>query len=292
MTITQGTDQWLQARVGRVTGSRIAKLMGISPWASRAEEIAVMVEERITGKFSKTEPTEPMEYGLRNEHLAAAEYAAAAFQRVQDGGFSEHPENPRYAASPDGLIGDDGIVEYKCPYKFRAGAPAVWPTCKEQPQYYAQVQWYLFVLDRKWADFFQWAPEGEPHLERVERDEEFISKMVQAAEEALAEVEARALGEWVDEEAPLARYDAALARIKELKAKIKQAEGDRDAALAELAAAHPEGIEWTDGRKLQKSVRKGRVSWAKAFKGLYPDTPKAALEKYTGDDVEFWEITE
>lgn len=293
----QRTPEWYAARMGRVTGSRIGPLMGLGSWATREQTLAEMVAEVATGTRKEIAPNAPMQYGTEHEPIALRAYLDYTFRApsdVADGGFWEHPQNHKFAASPDGIIGDDGGLEIKCPYKYRNGAPDAWTPCIEQPQYYAQVQWCMYVTGRKWWDFFQWAPSGEPHLERVERDEEFIARAVEAAESALAyvaDVTAEAVpagpigddGE-LDIYAIYDRAAAAEAEAKALHDDAKKALAEAIEAIAEQAGERV----WPDGeRRLVRKTRAGSISYASAIKALAPD---ADLEPYRGKPSETWSV--
>src|SRR3972149_11372389 len=118
MILQSDEAAWAQARLGRLTASRISDALAKTKtgWgAGRANYAAELVAERLTGVAGERFVSGPMQWGLDNEALARASYEF--FQDVSMGPavFIIHPNNPWAGASPDGLIGDNGLWECKCP---------------------------------------------------------------------------------------------------------------------------------------------------------------------------------
>jgi hypothetical protein len=116
--IEQGTDAWLESRLGRVTASRLADVVaktktGVS--ASRAGYMAEIVAERLTGKQAASFTNAAMAWGTDAEPLARAAYEAERGLFVIETGMVPHPVIPMTGASPDGLVMADGLIEIKCP---------------------------------------------------------------------------------------------------------------------------------------------------------------------------------
>ena len=295
--VKQGTDEWLRARVGRYTGSRVGALLGVSPWVTRDQMINQIATERITGEWTRTETTPPMRYGNEHEAEAVRAFELERFKVVEEVGICEPPANPRFAASPDGLIGKDGGLEVKCPYKYRHGAPAVWPTASEQPHYYAQIQWCMFVTGRRWWDFYQWAPVGEAHYERVQYDEAFVAGLLEAVESAEVEVQRIVSAASCDEPDAITRWREAAAKVEDLRAQQRElkaaldqaADAERTAAdaVAEERGGEPGAL--GSGLVLERRISRGRVSYKEAVTTL---APEADLEAFRAPDSERWVITE
>lgn len=280
---SQRTPEWYAARRGRVTGSRIGALIGVSPWTTRDELIGQMVWELENNKSWSIPDNPAMQYGRTHEPDARRAYELESFEEVEEVGIFEHPDNPRFAASPDGFISPQGGVEFKCPYKYRNGAPDEWPTLEEQPNYYAQVQWCMLCTGREYWDFYQWAPTGKTHLERVHRDPDYIEMMVREADRALAEVDARLAGDTGDADAKYARYTALEAERKDLESRAKELKAEAEGLLQELGDELGEGA-ILGSHKLALVTRKGSVSYARAIKALIPDLKDEQLEPYRGAD--------
>jgi putative phage-type endonuclease len=287
----QRSAEWYEARKGRVTASLAGAILGLSPYMSRADAMRVMVREAL-GAEREFKGNIATDYGTRNEPGALIDYRLETQNDVQTVGFV--PFEDWLGASPDGLIGDDGGLEIKCPYGLRdAEKPVPFKSLAEQPHYYAQVQVSLFVTGREWWDFFQWAPNGTA-LERVEPDRawrddniprlrqfhaEFLHELEHNAEEHLApkrvEIDTpeahRMVAEWDEINEQLER---AAERKKDLLADMVKMAGERDALFA--------------GRKLTLVSRQGSVSYAKVVKEHLPELD---LEPYRGKATNYWQVS-
>jgi putative phage-type endonuclease len=189
----QRTDEWFSARLGKVTASRVADVVaktksGYS--ASRANYMAQLVVERMTNKQAESYSNAAMEWGTEQEPLARAAYEAEVDVLVQEVGMIDHPTVEMSGASPDGLVGDDGLVEIKCP----TTATHIDTLMGEQApkKYYDQMQWQMACTGRKWCDFVSFdprMPEGlQLFVKRVERDDEYIAMLESEVATFLQEV--------------------------------------------------------------------------------------------------------
>lgn len=190
----QRSEEWFAARVGKVTASKIADVMartksGYS--ASRANYMAQLIAERLTGKPAESFSNAAMQWGTETEPQARTEYEFASDVQVVEEGFVTHPAIPDAGASPDGLVGDDGMVEIKCPNT--ATHIETLLTGKIPDKYIKQMQWQMACAGRKWNDFASFDPRMPEHLQlfikRVERDDKMIGEMEIEVVKFLAEVE-------------------------------------------------------------------------------------------------------
>lgn len=178
----QGTPEWFAARCGKVTASRVPDVSAKtkSGWAAaRANYMAQLITERLTGIPAETYTNAPMQWGIDNEALARAAYAFHTDADVTEVGFIAHPTMAMAGASPDGLVGADGLVEIKCPNTATHLATLLGePT---EGKYIAQMQFQMICADRKWCDFVSFDPRlPEPmrlHIHRVKRDDLFIAAL-------------------------------------------------------------------------------------------------------------------
>lgn len=190
----QRTPEWFAARVGRVTASRIADLMArtkTGPSASRANYLAQLVAERLTGETEQGFTSAAMQHGIDTEAEARNAYEFVTGTTVVETGFMPHPSIHWAGASPDGLIGDDGLIEIKCPNTsthiatLRGGAVP--------DKYVKQMQFQMACTGRQWCDFASYDPRlplpMRLHVSRIERDEALIAEIEAAVSEFLAEVE-------------------------------------------------------------------------------------------------------
>lgn len=196
LNLVQGTEEWLAARCGRVTASRVADLMARTKtgWgASRANYAAELIAERLTGCPAAFFTNAAMAWGSEQEPFARAEYARRTGVEVVEVGFVSHPEIEMAGASPDGLVGDDGLVEIKAPL-----TATHLDTLQSQTvpgKYVTQIQWQLACTGREWCDFASYDPRLPPHLrlfvKRVPRDVSLILELETEVTAFIAEIEAK-----------------------------------------------------------------------------------------------------
>lgn len=192
----QGSPEWHAARCGRVTASRVADLMrqnkgGVS--AMRATYIGELVAERLSGFVAMdTFTNKAIEHGREFEAEARKTYAFMQDAEVTEVGFVVHPTIERAGCSPDGLVGDHGLVEFKCPNSAThiatlRGAPI-------KSEYVKQMLWQMACCERQWCDFVSYDPRMPPqmrmHVVRVQRDEKAIADITDSVKGAIAEIEA------------------------------------------------------------------------------------------------------
>jgi putative phage-type endonuclease len=192
--IEQGTDGWFAARLGKVTASRVADLMAktkTGPAASRQNYLAELVCERLTGRRSEGFVSRDMERGKALEPDARRGYEALTGEIVTEAPFVDHPTIPMFGASPDGFVGDTGLVEIKC-----LNAAGHIEALKSGPptKYVIQMQVQMLVTGRAWCDYCAFHPDFPEHLQlavsRVLRDEKHQAEIETAVRAFLAEVDA------------------------------------------------------------------------------------------------------
>lgn len=190
----QRTTEWHTARLGKVTASRVADVIAKTAkgyGASRATLMADLIVERLTGQPASTFTNAHMEWGTEQEPHARAAYSARTGELVEEVGFIDHPRIANSGASPDGLVGDDGLVEFKCP---ATATHLDTLLAGEVPsKYIPQMQWQMACTGRKWCDFASYDPRLPEHLrmfvKRVERDDAYIKMLETEVTKFLAELE-------------------------------------------------------------------------------------------------------
>ncbi len=195
MSEIQRTDEWFAARLGKATASRIADIVartksGYS--ASRANYAAQLVAERLTGVVGESFSNAAMQWGTATEPEARAAYEWETDATVVEVGFITHPRIAMSGASPDGLVGDDGLVEIKAPNT--ATHIATLLGGKVIPsKYETQVQWQMACTGRQWCDFVSYDPrlpdEMRLFVVREKRNDARISELEEEVETFLAEVD-------------------------------------------------------------------------------------------------------
>lgn len=190
--IEQGTIEWHQQRLGKVTASRIADVMMKPTSAGYQNYRAQLVCERLTGQPTESFTSAAMQHGTDTEPQARAFYEFETALEVEQVGFIDHPKLAMSGASPDGLVGSDGLVEIKCPQpathiKTLTGAAI-------DRKYSLQMQWQMECTGRDWCDFVSFCPslpmEMQMFRERVERDAEQVEEITEAITKFLAEIQA------------------------------------------------------------------------------------------------------
>lgn len=175
--IEQGTEEWKAERLGIATASEFNKILtSTGKKSTQADTYAYLkAAQVISGKtFETWQGNEHTERGNELEPEAVSYYEFVSDNKAQETGFILS-ECGLYGASPDRLIGDDGLLELKCP------APQTqvkYLQKKKVPtEYFVQVQGQLLVTGRKWCDFMSYHPDLPHLLLRVERDEAFIEQL-------------------------------------------------------------------------------------------------------------------
>lgn len=177
--IIQRSEEWFQERLGKVTASRLHDLLATTksgPAASRKNYTAELVVERLTSKQAERFTSKTMEWGTEQEPFARAEYEAREFVNIHEVGFIHHPSISMAGASPDGLIGTDGLIEIKCPNTATHLETLLNQTI--DAKYIAQVQWQMACTGRQWCDFISFDPSLPENIsmfcKRIPRDQKFI----------------------------------------------------------------------------------------------------------------------
>lgn len=191
----QRSAEWHAARLGKVTASKVADVVARTRTgyaASRANYMAQLVCERLTGKPTEGFSNAAMEWGVEQEAAARDAYSARVGELVTEVGFVDHPAIKMAGASPDGIVGLN-IVEIKCPstathieYLFE----------REPPQkYFYQMQWQMACTGADWCDWVSYDPRMPENLQllvvRIPRDTDCIMVLEKEVSEFLAELDVK-----------------------------------------------------------------------------------------------------
>lgn len=193
--IIQGSPEWFAARLGRVTASRVADVVAKtkSGWgASRANYMAQLIAERLAGTVAESFSNAAMQWGTQTEPDARAAYEFRTDRDVAEVGFINHPAIEMSGASPDGLIGDDGLIEIKCP-NTATHIDTLLSGGTVPGKYVIQMQWQMACTGRKWCDFVSFDPRMPESMKllilRVPRDDAHIQSLEGDVRSFLAEVD-------------------------------------------------------------------------------------------------------
>ena len=194
VAVEQGTPEWHQMRLGKVTASRVADILAktkTGPSASRQNYLIELAIQRTTGIIQESYSNAAMEWGTQTEPQARVAYEVRTNNFVDQLAFVDHPSINWFGCSPDGLVSDRGLVEIKCP-----NSTTHWEYFKynRPPQKYViQMQAQMAVTSRDWCDFVSFDPRmpdrSQLLIVRVDRDESFIAEMEAEIKKFLDEVE-------------------------------------------------------------------------------------------------------
>jgi putative phage-type endonuclease len=174
--LVQGSEEWRQARVGSLGASRLHEAIARTKTgygASRANLMAELICERLTGQPAEKFVTQAMQHGTDTEPEARSAYEFYQGVTVDQVGLIRHPIIEGSHASPDGLIGEDGGLEVKCP---QPAAHIETLLGQEIPaKYVTQMMWLMACSGRKWCDYVSYSPSLPESMrifvKRVHRDE-------------------------------------------------------------------------------------------------------------------------
>lgn len=192
----QGSPEWFAARLGKVTASRVSDVIARTKtgWgASRGNYMAELIAERLTGTPAPSYVNGAMQWGIDTEPQARAAYEFFTDATVDPVGFVPHPKIADSGASPDGLIGNAGLAEFKCPNTsthidtlLGGSVPA---------KYVVQMHWQMACTGRQWCDFVSFDPRLPSDLslfvKRVNRDDKMVAELETAVADFLAELEGK-----------------------------------------------------------------------------------------------------
>ena len=288
----QRTPEWFKARVGRVTGSIVGGILDCSPYQTRKSVMRQMVRE-YHGAESEFVGNPATIYGTNSEEYAKSDYTLEHGVTVVEEGFATYDD--WLGASPDGMIGDKGMIEIKCPYGLRNDPNAVFKTAAEQPHYYGQMQIQLLCTGREWVDFYQWNPLGRCSLERITRDDIWLAKNLPVLKkfhkEYLEQIKSKNKESHL---APLKAVvideaaDLLVQSIRDKKAlmkALKDSIGLEMEALVELCENRDSTI---GNASLIKVERKGSVNYKKIVDKFLPEVDASS---YQGKETSYWKLT-
>ena len=194
IAVQQGTPEWHQLRLGKVTASRVADILAktkTGPSASRNNYLIELGFQRVTKTIEESYTNAAMEWGTQTEPQARVAYEVKTGNFVDQVPFVDHPTIAGFGCSPDGLVGSDGLIEIKCP-----NSATHWSYIKanEPPnKYFIQMQAQMAVTGAKWCDFVSFDPRmperSQLLIVHVPRDPEFILYMEAEIKQFLSEVD-------------------------------------------------------------------------------------------------------
>jgi putative phage-type endonuclease len=173
--LVQRSDEWFTARLGMATASRVADIVAKTKTGystSRANYLAQLVAERLTGKAADTFSSAAMQWGVDQEPQAKVAYEFYRDADIEEMGYIGHPSIELSGASPDGAVGSDGLVEIKCPTT--ATHIETLLSGAIPPRYETQMLWQMACTGRAWCDYVSFDPRMNESMclfvKRLDRD--------------------------------------------------------------------------------------------------------------------------
>ena len=292
----QRTKEWFEKRKGRITGSRVGAILGLSPWQKPADVLRAMVREYhcAESEFTGNPATD---HGNNNEQRALLAFMRETDLQVEQCGFFAYGD--RMGSSPDGLTSDGGVLELKVPFGLRNGGE--FKSLAEQPHYAAQVQMEMLSTGRTHAYFAQYiAPKGDPlsldyvaeqiNIERVEFDPEWIDSVLPKISAFydlyLSELDNPEHLEPLRTSIDTPEAGTLLTELDTLRKRQKEDAAREKEVLAQLIEMADGKNALIHGRKLTRVERVGNVQYAKI-----PELKGVDLDKYRGKPSTSWRLT-
>lgn len=204
INVIQGSAEWFEARRGCVTASRISDVLSTrrdgKESAGRASYKMELLCEELTGRAQEHYVSPAMEWGIGTEPLARTAYEMTKDCTVGLVGFYQHPTINRAGASPDAILGKDGLVEFKCP-NTSTHLEYILQDCIPM-EYERQMMWQMACTGRQWCDFVSYDPRLPEELQlfvmRLPRNDEWIAaieaeviKFIAELDQMIADLRAR-----------------------------------------------------------------------------------------------------
>ena len=285
--IKQGTKEWFNQRVGRITGSRVGAILGTNPWSSPDDVMRAMVRE-YHGAESEFSGNIATEHGNRYENMAKEDLELLIGESITDEPFYKYED--WLGASPDGRTESGQNVEIKCPFSLRKETTnKKFKSILDQKHYYAQIQFEMFCGETIETLFYQWNPLGIDTIERIPIDHAFIKESLPILkrfhEKYLNELNNSKHLEPIIQHIDCEISGALIDDYFSNKDKIKDMDLINNDIISMLSGICGETDSIVHGHKFSRVQKDGAISYAKAIKDIAPD---ADLEKYRGKPSSYW----
>lgn len=298
--ISQRSSEWFAARSNRITASIVGAILGNNPYQSRDDVMRDKVRESF-GLEVEFQGNAATEWGTKYEDLTIQEYFFTTSKHIEDSGLIIHKDYDYLACSPDGLLGEDGGLEVKTPYRAKKAY-----SLDEKAYYRDQVMFSIIVADKQYWDFYccvlqevdgamknvddhletvtreqaeEWWTENFPKLEEFYNEFKEIISDKKKAQPYLEPKVKDVIGDRVFASLE-SSYQHAKSKFEEAEANLKQIK-DQLIEFAKEAGSDCEG----NYVKVSKVVRKGNVNYKKI-----PQLEGVNLEDYRGKSTEFYTV--
>lgn len=292
--VDQRSAEWHQLRKGRVTASIVPAILGRSPFATREKATRDFVRELHGVERPPLNAAPAIRWGVEHEEDAILQVESIYEVAVESVGMWTLGEWA--GASPDGVYtrsdGQLGLVETKCPYSLRdAVSPVPFKKLVEQPHYYDQVQFQLYITNAVSCLFAQWTP-TETMVETVEVDEEWREENIPVLEAWWREGTSADPTPYLTDEREVVESVEAVELLGEYRAvseQIKELEAQKKALLSRLVEAIGEKDAEVDGAKITFVAGRVTTDWQKIAKEIAP--ADFDFSKYEKTGAGFWRVS-
>lgn len=173
--LEQGTAEWFEARQGIITASSMSDVLAKGQGKTRNTYMNKLIGEVITGNTAPSYSNAYMDAGHEFEIEARDIYSAAFAECLQVGFYRNFDDIGGVGYSPDGVVGEDGLVEIKS--RLAHLQVELILADRVPPEHQAQIQCGLWVSEREWLDFVSYCPNMPLFVKRVFRNEDYIAEM-------------------------------------------------------------------------------------------------------------------
>lgn len=281
----QRTDDWQSQRTGRITGSRVGAILGLSKYRTRGDVMREMVRQRL-GAAPEFTGNDATRYGEEHEVDAIGAYEQRYGTLVEPSRLVVHPLHDWLAASPDGLVGAHGMIEVKCPMRATYTTPSA--------EYVAQMQLQMECTGRNWCDFVIWRA-GEPVIvERVAADLDWRARNLGNLQNFIGEFheiiadDAKAAPYLADKERDDEEWREAVIAWRNVQAAAVSIAETEKAARQRLIDLAPQGAKGC-GITVSRVETEGRIDYKRAITQMLPDVD---LSPFKGRSSVSYRITE
>jgi len=191
----QRSPEWYAIKAGKVSAGRVHDIITRTRsgdyTAQRQARLTDILLERLTGELTQIPVTRAMQWGIDMEAAARDAYSAAVGVLIDEIGWAPHPTIELAGCSPDGLVGDDGLVEIKCMLSHNHLDALL--ERRPAPEYFTQMQWQMACTQRAWCDYVCYDPRFPAKMQlmivRIPRDDKFIATAEDEVRKFLSEVD-------------------------------------------------------------------------------------------------------
>ncbi|UOF80299.1 exonuclease [Caudoviricetes sp.] len=271
-----------------IHSSQVAAILGLDPNQTRNDMLRQMVRHRY-GMPLEFHGTIATQWGVIHLEEALEDFQRYIGKEVVRAA-SMPSVLPWLNGKPVGFIGDDEIVEIRCPFGIRDDVSPEFKTIDEQPGLMAKIQTLMFITGRQTCHLWQWTPYNSAYIE-VPYDASAVAQIIPELEEFFTKEYAAAVldpGQYLEEERKIIDTPRALqmvAEYEDLIEAIEKAEERKKELLAEIVKVAREKNAVFGNKKLTKVEKAGSISYAQAIKVL---APGANLEPWRGKPSSYW----